>query len=1076
MMRNFHVFIGAGGIGQKIVRDAATALYRWSPQHASALLKTGFVDFAAEGNNPAVPVLHLTPQLDVENPGDFIQRRLNDNWAKEFERRWPRINGKPYMPATTISDKTKGGQIRANGRLAFEANADKTRDQIRKFLASVDSLTKNTLPGFGTMVDRALIWVVASTAGGTGAGMLIDLMAMLREESKQYTAKPFFVNALLIDPSVMALRNPGTEIAGHACLAELDHYLSNPTHYDIRGIDGRLIFEPIENRPNAELVFVVSAQNRDGVSFDPSLGIDPYLDLASGWLTGMVKMDASGDRIKDLTENIIPFYSSGIGVAKPPMRAMNYAAPGYARLSFPQEAMTTWTANRAIITVLRELQDAGYPGQQTPPLNGLKDLLPHVKDGLSTVADFLRSKAPKGTNAPFERARSLLSKLATVDDAAKLREALTANRFLDKSQINDWIADCSAAEKSYAVAQTIWLEPFKVELHRRSSPLLDEARFHAVSDLCADLSEVLAQQEKASKDALAVGDKLEPAKDKFVAAVTQALTSKSLVDKLFSRKWKTAMAAVQSSFKLLLDAAEARAVRNSALELFRQADAELGRVKSQAEDGRDIIQGLVDEAAKQVRVYTAGDRVQVDAFRSKASATLEIQVGLIPDLLTQIGDSVVATLTNREGLYRKLILESLKDPNNDWPGMTEAIATLSAAKGGKSRSTVISKARASIAETVKTQALSALREQWGFHQVVRAQIEHELGEFLACDPGPGRQQWLTGRFGVEAGLLDGSLTSEREVSVDVWQKVWTDLVLKDLARRAAPFTKMTSLCEGWMSDEGKVSGMFVNLRNDKVFIATDKATVADLDLYRIADDADLEVTALDASEFEMVVVRYWGLIALPLLQSVADGSKHYASFVADRTKNAGMAPPIHTDERFFGKWADTLGALSREVGNPELLYVLAVGQGLISYETGRGFLRKRAGDSGGGSVDIFGQSLPKLLDNLSTNRDDRVDLASAVLETNEFRGRLLRAGDGSRSDAQAVLAVFRAAQNAHKAMKPVTKGDAYDVWDRIRDSIDVYEEDGLIKPRRNASMVPSDTDASGFSELLDDLKQMAEQV
>jgi hypothetical protein len=183
------------------------------------------------------------------------------------------------------------GQIRQLARLAFFANREVIEAGIARAYRKVTSLNMR-----GSRLDtasRVRIVVVASLAGGTGSGMLLDLGALLKEQLGRVEAPS--LEAFLLLPGVFRLIERGNNYStpaanGYAALREVNHYLDHPfiTRWDAQS-------PPVELRGLYEKHVLFSGTNASNEHLGDiedcfrAIGEILFLDLSAGPMSGWIQ-------------------------------------------------------------------------------------------------------------------------------------------------------------------------------------------------------------------------------------------------------------------------------------------------------------------------------------------------------------------------------------------------------------------------------------------------------------------------------------------------------------------------------------------------------------------------------------------------------------------------------------------------------------------------------------------------------------------------------------------------------------------------------------------------------------------
>jgi eukaryotic-like serine/threonine-protein kinase len=119
--------------------------------------------------------------------------------------------------------------VRAFGRLAlcdqFRMVAQRVRQELEAFVTddALDKFAGST--GLGLRSNRARAYVVASTAGGTGSGMALDMAYILKNELRSIGYRKPEMYGILLAPPADSTSPKNLALANtHATLAELNHF------------------------------------------------------------------------------------------------------------------------------------------------------------------------------------------------------------------------------------------------------------------------------------------------------------------------------------------------------------------------------------------------------------------------------------------------------------------------------------------------------------------------------------------------------------------------------------------------------------------------------------------------------------------------------------------------------------------------------------------------------------------------------------------------------------------------------------------------------------------------------------
>ncbi|GBD26648.1 hypothetical protein HRbin30_01988 [bacterium HR30] len=224
------------------------------------------------------------------------------------------------------------GQIRALGRLALFANAHSVYEGLRALLSQARDYAQERPDAQQRFVYKAYsphltACIVGSLAGGTGAGIFLDVAMILRDILKD--EDQLFGYFLLPD---IYVNRPGTqnvEANAYAALCELDHFMSlDETHrYPFGGREIEVRKKPFD------MVFLVNNRNRAGKTFNTIEDMAELLGLGAFLVSGPLgkqQADVFDNIVMQLTEQQGAFYG----------KRAHYASFGAAELRFRPQGVS----------------------------------------------------------------------------------------------------------------------------------------------------------------------------------------------------------------------------------------------------------------------------------------------------------------------------------------------------------------------------------------------------------------------------------------------------------------------------------------------------------------------------------------------------------------------------------------------------------------------------------------------------------------------------------------------------------------------------------------------------------------
>lgn len=242
------LFIGAGGTGMEVMlrirrRILAAVWNRRQPTRVESIADfpvARFLHFDLDNNavidegksqrtDPWYDLVRLTDEERLVEPLDLAQYHESDDSLARFALIESWMPLRPKKLRTLGIDPSKGaGQIRALARLYLFDKYPKLRGRIKAALNGLGSNAgierKESYRRLGLQVDtsRFRIVVIASAAGGTGAGSALDLGWLAKAIARQEVADSQ-VDLVMLMPSGFARANKErTEANAYATLMELE--------------------------------------------------------------------------------------------------------------------------------------------------------------------------------------------------------------------------------------------------------------------------------------------------------------------------------------------------------------------------------------------------------------------------------------------------------------------------------------------------------------------------------------------------------------------------------------------------------------------------------------------------------------------------------------------------------------------------------------------------------------------------------------------------------------------------------------------------------------------------------------
>jgi hypothetical protein len=242
------LFIGAGGTGMEVMMRIRRRILAatWNPRHPVRLDAIGefpvarFLHFDLDANaviddgksqrdDPWYQLVKLEDEERLVETLDLQQYHESDDSLARFPlvEEWMPL--RPKKLRSLGIDPSKGaGQVRALARLYLFDKYPKLRSRIKGALASLASNAgserKDSYRRLGLQVDtsRFRIVVIASCAGGTGAGTALDLGWLAKAVARQEVADSQVDLVMLLPAGFARANKERTEANAYATLMELE--------------------------------------------------------------------------------------------------------------------------------------------------------------------------------------------------------------------------------------------------------------------------------------------------------------------------------------------------------------------------------------------------------------------------------------------------------------------------------------------------------------------------------------------------------------------------------------------------------------------------------------------------------------------------------------------------------------------------------------------------------------------------------------------------------------------------------------------------------------------------------------
>lgn len=319
------LYIGLGGFGCTVLRRLKTEINDLIPEHANG--------FAYLGMDT-----HPQPLTDVLTLNEYVPLSVGIN-PSEAARAQPRFLGwyRELVGAYQARNIQAGAdKVKAVGRLAFRHQA--TFQQLLDKLASaMDTLARfrdNFAPGAPMKV-----YVISTLAGGTGAGCLLDVLAVVGKFFRDAVGADFPYQAIVVTPDVLQGEAP----LGHmpefcantyATLKEIHSFLSSDNQVIVDYDEGRFQRVRLDRVLLPDPIHFIGDKNEAGTAVVSK--IEELADIVVSYLLSEIQTpmeDQSGQpKVQDM-ENV---YVGDLGQDGMPRAFSSF---GVVRTGFPADVV-----------------------------------------------------------------------------------------------------------------------------------------------------------------------------------------------------------------------------------------------------------------------------------------------------------------------------------------------------------------------------------------------------------------------------------------------------------------------------------------------------------------------------------------------------------------------------------------------------------------------------------------------------------------------------------------------------------------------------------------------------------------
>lgn len=196
------------------------------------------------------------------------------------------------------------GQVRSSGRFIAYYNNQRIKSNIQAVVTKIHQLIPQDSKyevdtNIGGVEYPANVNVFASIAGGTGSGMLIDVLSIIRDALNQ-NAQAFKLYPWIVLPEVFRAMNQGPSMANvlynsYGALRTLDYIM----HYDPKTPAINFGYSKVDE-PLFDYAYVINNMNQAGVSFS---NLEDLIDVVAK--SAFLPANKMGDDLASPFDNIV---------------------------------------------------------------------------------------------------------------------------------------------------------------------------------------------------------------------------------------------------------------------------------------------------------------------------------------------------------------------------------------------------------------------------------------------------------------------------------------------------------------------------------------------------------------------------------------------------------------------------------------------------------------------------------------------------------------------------------------------------------------------------------------------------
>lgn len=305
-----------------------------------------------------------------------------------------------WVPANNVSKLSSiagqgAGQVRSNGRFIAYYNYSQIQNSIKTVITKINQLIPETSPYTVDTNKNGIefpitVNVFSSVAGGTGSGMIVDVLCLINQAVNSL-ALQFDLFPWLVLPEIFKAMNSGPAMANvsynaYGALRTLDY---------IEQLDPK---QPAINfgytKINERLfryAYLINNYNQAGIAFNK---IDDLLDVIAK--SAFLPANRMGDDLTSPFDNIKNQQDGGVYDIKD--KKAWVASSGSAELLYDSQAVGRATAYRIISQLCNSMIGGSHDGTQyANNFVDHQDVLIRENNGRNDVIDALLNPAPEYT-------------------------------------------------------------------------------------------------------------------------------------------------------------------------------------------------------------------------------------------------------------------------------------------------------------------------------------------------------------------------------------------------------------------------------------------------------------------------------------------------------------------------------------------------------------------------------------------------------------------------------------------------------------------------------------------------------